>query len=169
MFYNHFPDKESLLRELVDARLGQLQERIHASRQHAASIEDLFHGAYLGGLLEVRADPTFFAMMFRNEPVLRTLYNDNIFGLMLRSLKDDLRVGIARGAFPETDVDLLTAISFGAGHELCRLMADEPEREPEALARYVTRLFVDGLGRLPQTTQTPMIRIGPRKLRGAAR
>src|SRR3546814_10913444 len=84
MFYNHFPDKESLLRELVDARLGQLQERIHASRQHAASIEDLFHGAYLGGLLEVRADPTFFAMMFRNEPVLRALYNDNIFGLMLR-------------------------------------------------------------------------------------
>src|SRR3546814_3857459 len=101
MFYNHFPDKESLLRELVDARLGQLQERIHASRQHAASIEDLFHGAYLGGLLEVRADPTFFAMMFRNEPVLRALYNDNIFGLMLRSLKDGLRVGIARGAFPE--------------------------------------------------------------------
>src|SRR3546814_4392087 len=45
MFYNHFPDKESLLRELVDARLGQLQERIHASRQHAASIEDLFHGS----------------------------------------------------------------------------------------------------------------------------
>src|SRR3546814_1710069 len=64
MFYNHFPDKESLLRELVDARLGQLQERIHASRQHAASIEELFHGAYLGGLLEVRADPTFFAIMF---------------------------------------------------------------------------------------------------------
>src|SRR3546814_11367321 len=95
-------------------------------------------------------------MMFRNEPVLRALYNDNIFGLMLRSLKDDLRVGIARGAFPETDVDLLTAIPFGAGHELCRLMADEPEREPEALDRYVTRLFVEGLGRLPQTTPTPM-------------
>src|SRR3546814_17187084 len=90
MFYNHFPDKESLLRELVDARLGQLQERIHASRQHAASIEDLFHGAYLGGLLEVRADPTFFAMMFRNEPVLRALYNGNIFGLM-RS--EERRVG----------------------------------------------------------------------------
>lgn len=168
-FYNYFPDKESLFRALVDARLGHLQERIHAWRQHAGSIEDFFHGAYLGGLQEVRADPAFFAMMFRNEPVLRALYNDNIFGLMLRSLKDDLRAAITRGVFPETDIDVLTSISFGAGYELCRLMADEPEREPEALARYVTRLFVDGIASLPRATQTPMIRIGPRKLRGAAR
>src|SRR3546814_6688409 len=56
MFYNHFPDKESLLRELVDARLGQLQERIHASRQTDAHIADLFQGANLGGLLEVRSE-----------------------------------------------------------------------------------------------------------------
>src|SRR3546814_19014319 len=64
MFYNHFPDKESLLRELVDARLGQLQERSHASRQHSSTIADLFHGAYPGRPLEVRADPTVSAMLF---------------------------------------------------------------------------------------------------------
>ncbi|NKF23340.1 TetR/AcrR family transcriptional regulator [Solimonas marina] len=168
-FYNYFPDKETLFRALVDARLGHLQERIHASRQHAGSIEDFFYGAYLEGLQEVRNDPAFFAMMFRNEPVLRALYHDNIFGLMLRSLKDDLRAAIMRGVFAETDIDVLTSISFGAGYELCRLMANEPERKPEVLARYVTRLFVDGIAGLPRAAETPMIRIGPRKLRGAAR
>ena len=178
-FYNYFPDKESVFRALTDARLAHLETRIHASRQHATSIDSFLHDAYLGALLEVQADPTFFAMMFRNEAVLRELYNDHIFGLMLRSLKDDLHAAIARGVFPDTDAELLTAISFGAGYELCRLMAEQPQRDPEVHARYVTRLFVGGIRGVAglaaaapqkvQPAQTPMIRIGPRKLRGAAR
>lgn len=167
-FYNYFPDKESLFRALVDARLIHLEQRIHASRQTAANVEAFFHDAYLGAFQEVRADPEFFAMMFRNEPVLRALYHDNIFGLMLGSLKDDLRDAIARGVFPDIDAEILTAISFGAGYELCRLMAEQPRREPEALARFVTGLFLDGIASL-QPAQVAMIRIGPRKLRGAAR
>lgn len=167
-FYNYFPDKESLFRALVDARLIHLEQRIHASRQTAANVEEFFHGAYLGAFQEVRADPEFFAMMFRNEPVLRALYHDNIFGLMLGSLKDDLRDAIARGVFPEIDTEILTAISFGAGYELCRLMTEQPRREPEVLARFVTQLFVDGIASL-QPAPVTMIRIGPRKLRGAAR
>lgn len=167
-FYNYFPDKESLFRALVDATLIHLERRIHASRQRAASVEDFFYGAYHGALLEVRADPEFFAMMFRNEPVLRELYSDNIFGLMLRSLKNDLQDAVARGVFPATDIELLTAISFGAGYELCRLMAEQPRRDPAASARYVTRLLEHGLAGLP-AAQTPMIRVGPRTLRGAAR
>ncbi|WP_051362287.1 TetR/AcrR family transcriptional regulator [Solimonas soli] len=175
-FYNYFPDKEAVFRALTDVRLAHLEQRIHASRQHAATIEAFFHDAYLGALQEVQADPEFFAMMFRNEAVLRELYSDNIFGLMLRSLKDDLREAVARGVFAAIDVELLTAISFGAGYELCRLMAEQPRHEPEIVARYVTRLFLDGMpgvaGLAPaaaRSAQTPMIRIGSRKLRGAAR
>lgn len=170
-FYNYFPDKESVFRALTDARLAHLEARLHAARQQATSIEDFFHGAYLGALQEVQADPSFFAMMFRNEPVLRALYHDNIFGLMLRSMKDDLRGAISRGVFPQTDAEVLTAISFGAGYELCRLMAAQPQREPEALARYVTELFRRGIGGAPAPAAeaVSMIRIGPRSLRGAAR
>ncbi|MFT4046590.1 MAG: TetR/AcrR family transcriptional regulator [Solimonas sp.] len=168
-FYNYFPDKESVFRALTDARLGHLQERIHASRQHATSVADFFHGAYLGALQEVQADPDFFAMMFRNEAVLREFYQDHIFGLMLRSLKDDLREAIARGVLADTDTELLTAISFGAGYALCRLMAEQPAREPEALARYVTRLFVEGIASPRTDADVKMIRVGSRLLRGAAR
>lgn len=172
-FYNYFADKESLFRAVVDARLGPLETRIHAAREGAATIEAFFHDSYLAALQEVRADPEFFVMMFRNEPILRALYHDNIFGLMLRSFKHDLQQAIARGVFPdtdsETDTDVLTAISFGAGYELCRLMAEHPQREPEAIARYVTRLFTHGFVGLQRPAQTPMIRIGSRNLRGAAR
>ncbi|HEY0974762.1 MAG TPA: TetR/AcrR family transcriptional regulator [Solimonas sp.] len=166
-FYNYFPDKESVFRALVESRLGSLQKRIHAARENARTVEAFFYESYLTSLKEVRADPDFFALMFRNEPVLRSLYNDNIFGLLMYSLRNDLREAIARGVFPEVDVDALTAISFGAGYELCRLVVEEPRRKPEETARFVTRLFIDGVDAMG--AQTKLIRIGPRKLNGAAR
>ncbi|MGH8539409.1 MAG: TetR/AcrR family transcriptional regulator [Stenotrophobium sp.] len=166
-FYNYFPDKESVFRALVESRLGIVQERIHAARQHAASIESFFHESYLAAFQEVRADPDFFELMFRNERVVRSFYQDNFFGLLLRSLKDDLHAAIARGILPEADVDALTAISFGAGYELSRLLADQPRRDPEELARFVTRLFIEGISAMQP--QTRLIRLGSRLLGGSAR
>lgn len=168
-FYNYFPDKESLFRALVESRLGHLQERIHIARSKARSIESFFYESYLGTLQEVRADPDFFTLMFRNEPVVRSMYNDHIFGLVMRSLKEDMREAIARGIFPEVDVDALTAVSFGAGYELARLIVDQPKRKTEDTARFVTRLFIDGVNALQAESETQMIRIGPRNLGGAAR
>ncbi len=130
-FYNYFPDKESLFRALIEARLGTLQQRAHQARARATSIESFFYESYLGTLQEVRADPAFFALMFRNEPVVRAIYNDSIFGLVMTSLKDDLREAIGRGIFPEVDVDAITAVSFGAGYELARLIVEHPRRTPQ--------------------------------------
>jgi AcrR family transcriptional regulator len=166
-FYNYFPDKESVFRALVESRLGALKVRIHAAREGARTVEGFFYESYLAALQEVRADPDFFALMFRNEPVLRSLYNDNIFGLLMFSLRNDLREAIARGVFPEVDVDALTAISFGAGYELCRLVVEEPRRKPEETARFITRLFIEGVDALGADAK--LIRLGPRKLHGAAR
>ncbi|HEX4895882.1 MAG TPA: TetR/AcrR family transcriptional regulator [Solimonas sp.] len=166
-FYNYFPDKESVFRALVESHLLVVQDRVHAARMRASDIESFYYESYLAVFQEVRTDPQFFTLMFRNEPVVRSLYNDNIFGLIMASLREDLRDAIARGTFPEVDVDALTAVSFGAGYELGRLLAEQPRRKPEETARFVTRLFLDGLGSLQQ--QTRLIRLGSRKLNGAAR
>lgn len=166
-FYNYFPDKESVFRALVESRLGQLQTRVHDARHDARTVEHFFHATFLTALQEVRADPEFFALMFRNEPILRSLYHENIFGLLLHSLRRDVHEAIARGVFPEIDVDALTAISFGAGYELCRLVVEEPRRKPEDTARFVTRLFIDGVDSLQSAPS--LIRLGSRKLKGAAR
>jgi AcrR family transcriptional regulator len=166
-FYNYFPDKESLFRALVEVRLTRLQERIHAAREHADDVESFFYQSYLAALQEVRSDPDFFELMFRNEPVVRSFYNDNFFGLIMQSLKRDLQDAIVRGVVPELDVDALTAISFGAGYELTRLIAQDSRRSVEETAAFVTRLFLQGL---PSITDTPrLIRLGSRLLGGAAR
>jgi len=167
-FYNYFPDKESLFRALVDSRLSKLQANIHLARQDARDPESFFYGSFLAALREARADPEFFELMFRNEPVLRALYNNNVFGLIMQSLKADLQEAIVRGLVPELDVDALTAISFGAGYELVRLVTEQPKRDLEQTARFVTGLFLQGLPTLmPKPAR--LIRLGSRLLGGAAR
>jgi AcrR family transcriptional regulator len=167
-FYNYFPDKESLFHALVDSRLSKLQANIHLALQDARDPESFFYGSFLAALREARADPDFFALMFRNEAVLRSLYNDNLFGLIMQSLKADLQDAIVRGLVPELDVDALTAISFGAGYELVRLVTEQPKRDLEQTAHFVTQLFLQGLRTL--TPRPPrLIRLGSRLLGGAAR
>ncbi len=166
-FYNYFPDKESLFRALVEARMGLMQEQIHSARERAVDVESFFYESFLASLKVVRSDPDFFELMFRNEPVVRSFYNDNFFGLIMQSLKVDLQDAIVRGVVPELDVDALTAVTFGAGYELARLISQEPRRSAEDTARFVTRLFLNGLGSIAD--QPKLIRLGSRLLGGAAR
>ncbi|QHS08726.1 TetR/AcrR family transcriptional regulator [Sinimarinibacterium sp. NLF-5-8] len=167
-FYNYFPDKPSLFRALVEARLGELQEQMHQVRERAVDVRSFFYESFLVPFQAVRDDPTFFELMFRNEPVVRSFYHDNVFGLILQTLKDDLHNAVARGVIPaELDLEAMTAVSFGAGYELARLLSQQPERTPEAAAQFVTRLFLEGIGSL--VDQPRLIRLGSRMLRGAAR
>lgn len=166
-FYNYFPDKESLFRALVETRLQTMQDRIHLARLRATDVESFFYEAYLAVLQEARADPDFFALMFRNEAVVHSFYKDNFFGLIMQSLRGDLHDAIVRGLIPELDVDALTAVSFGAGYELARLIVQQPKRDLEGTARFATQVFLRGV---PTTPDAPrMIRLGSRLLGGAAR
>lgn len=167
-FYNYFPDKESLFRALVGERMYDLTERLSYVRRSAESIEQFLHGAYETVYSEVCANPEFYRMMFRNEPIVRTLYDGNVFGYTLRALKIDLADAEARGLLPPTDVDSLTAIFFGAGYEMARRLLELEQPDPKAAAEYTTRLFLAGVGGLADGNAT-LIRRGPLKLNEAAR
>lgn len=169
-FYHYFPDKQSLLHALMEARLGAISERMHAARERAASIEDFLYQAYLTAFTEMCADPEFFAMLLRNEPAVRAIYNDNIMGMVMGSLKDDLQRAIARGLFPEVNVEYLTAILFGAGYEMARLLIESPAaaRKPREAAQFTTRVFLNGVTAMA-AAPTQMIRRGAITLKGTAR
>ncbi|HKY92477.1 MAG TPA: TetR/AcrR family transcriptional regulator [Nevskiaceae bacterium] len=151
-FYNYFPDKETLFRTLLAQRIGAFTERLKTARNEAATIETFVGDAYRAAFAEVAEDPEFFALLFRNEPVIRALFSENVMGLMLGSLRDDLKGAVDRGLLPPMDLDALTAAMFGAGFELCRLLVSQPNRCPHATAAIATRLFLDGLKDLSQAS-----------------
>lgn len=166
-FYNYFPDKESLFLALIEERMGTLTSRMTEVRRAARTLEAFLHGAYSTAFEEICAHPDFYAMMFRNEPVLRGLYNDNVMGISMRALRDDLRDAIARGLLPEMDADLLTGILFGAGYELARMLCERKDKSPEEAAAFATRLFLSGVQNAGSGAR--LLKRGPITLGGSAR
>lgn len=170
-FYNYFPDKPSLLRALIEERMQTLTTRLVNERRSARSLERFLHGAYLATFEEIAAHPHFYAMLFRNEPVIRAFYSDSVMGTAMRTLKDDLQDAISRGLLPALDVDFLAAIFFGAGYELARMLTERSDKDAAQAAAFATHLFLHGVQSIGAGADTSpsLIRRGSLKLDGAAR
>jgi AcrR family transcriptional regulator len=165
-FYNYFPDKKSLFSAVIEERIGTMTQRLSQVRRSAHDMQHFLLDAYVVVFEEIDAHPDFYSMMFRNEPVIRTLYANNIFGVSLRALKADLRDAIARGLLPELDVELLTAALFGAGFEMARTLVGRKVRDPRAAAEFASQLFLGGVATL---SRAELVRKGPLTLGGSAR
>ena len=166
-FYNYFPDKESLFLALIEERMQSLTSRMSGVRRSARTLEAFLHGAYTTAFEEICAHPDFYAMMFRNEPAIRSFYSDQVMGISMKALKTDLRDAIKRGLLRELDVNYLTAVFFGAGYELARMLSERKDKDPAAAASFATRLFLGGVQNLGD--KPSLIRRGSLKLDGAAR
>ena len=168
-FYNYFEDKAELLHALIEQYIGSLTTRLSTAGRSATSIEQFLHEAYLAVFEEIQEHPGFYAMMFRNEPVIRAFYDDNVIGHTMLALKQDLSLAISRGLLPEMDTDYLTAILGGAGYELARMMVERKGKKPEEAAAFATQIFLSGVKGFASASQSPLIRRGSIKLGGAAR
>lgn len=164
-FYNYFQEKAELLQALIEGQMHLLTQRLIGARRKATSIEDFLYSAYLSAFEEFASQPAFYAMMFRNEPVIRTMYGDKAFGYTIRALKRDLRLAMARGLLPEMDADYLAAILFGSGYEVARMIVERRGKKPAEAAAFCTRIFLAGIGHSP----TPLLRRGSITHQGSAR
>ncbi|MES2488882.1 MAG: TetR/AcrR family transcriptional regulator [Pseudomonadota bacterium] len=168
-FYNYFEDKAELLHALIEQHMGTMATRLTTARRSATSIEQFVHNAYLAFFQEIADNPDFYAMLFRNEPVIRTFYSGSVIGNTMTMLKQDLSLAISRGLIPEMDTDYLTAILGGAGYEMARMIVERKGKKPEEAAEFVTQFFLKGLEGFQRASETQLIRRGPLKLDGAAR
>ena len=145
-FYNYFPDKECMFREILESRMGELNARLHEVRTQAQSIEGFIRGAYRVFFQAIVDEPDFFRLILRNEYAVRSLFRDTVIGVPIRSLRDDIRDAIRRGVFPEVDVKLLAASFYGIGYEIGRVLVEQPgSTTPEAAAEFATTLLTSGI------------------------
>src|ERR1700756_284393 len=80
-FYNYFPDKECMFREILEVSMNDLNARLHQVRGEAQSIEGFIRGAYFTFSQKIKDEPGFFSLILRNEYAVRSLFRDTVIGV----------------------------------------------------------------------------------------
>ena len=102
-FYNYFPDKESILVEILDETAEEVRARVRAARRGATSIEDFVRGGFEAYFRFLASDPLTLELLRRNAGTIRGLFDEPSVGAGTEELRDDLEAGIAAGVFPPHD------------------------------------------------------------------
>jgi AcrR family transcriptional regulator len=147
-FYNYFPDKESVLRAILDESATEARSRIRAARQAATSLESFVAGGFGAYYKYLAEDREIFALMRRNSGTIRAMFDEPALGAGTDELAEDLRAGIASGAVPEMDVEYMARAMVGAGFEIGVLMLERDPPDVDGAVAFVTELFLGGIERL---------------------
>ena len=144
-FYNYFPDKESVLRALLDEAASEIRSRVRVARTSSRTLEEFVEGgfrAYYGYMVE---DPQTFELLRRNAGTIRSMFDEPTVGAGVQELRDDLAAGIRSGLLPDHDVDYMAAAMVGAGFEVAVRMLDRDPPDVEGAVRFLTGIFLAGL------------------------
>ena len=147
-FYNYFPDKESVLRVILDETAEEARARVRAARRGAATIDDFVSAGFRAYFEFLVEEPSTMELLRRNAGTIRAMFDEPSVGAGTEELRDDLEAGIAAGVLPPHDTRLMSAAMVGAGFELGVRLLDTGEPAVDASVELVTAIFVAGLQRL---------------------
>ena len=99
-FYNYFPDKESVLRALVDEIAVGARARVRTARAHATTLEAFVADGFRAYFAFLAQDPQTVSMMRRNAGTIRTLFDEPALGAGIVELREDLDAGDRRRHAP---------------------------------------------------------------------
>ena len=147
-FYNYFPDKESVLRALVDEIATEARARVHAARLAADSPAGFVAGGFRAYFEFLAEDRETLALMRRNAGTIRAMFDEPALGAGMEELRADLQAGVASGALPPHDADLMAAAMVGAGVEVGLRMVDRDPPDVESAVAFVTDVFLGAFDRM---------------------
>lgn len=145
-FYNYFPDKESVLREILDETTIEIRVRVRAARRDAATVEDFVRNGFRAYFDYLADDREMLELMSRNAGTIRAMFDEPAVGAGVEELRLDLERGVADGILVEHDSELMAAAMVGAAVEVAiRLLNREP-LDVEGPVELLTSVFAPGLG-----------------------
>lgn len=147
-FYNYFPDKESVMRALVEDGAEEVRRRLIDARAGATSVESFVHNGYLAYFGFIAEDRPTFELMRRNAGTIRELLDEPALGAGVDELIADLQGAVARGELPDIDAQYMGAAMAGAGIEVGVRMVEREPVDVEGAATFATALFLGGIERL---------------------
>jgi AcrR family transcriptional regulator len=147
-FYNYFPDKESVLRALVEENSREMRARVGEARGAARSLEEFVGHAYRAYFSFIVEDRPTFELLRRNAGTIRALIDEPALGAVVEDLLADLRSAIGRGEMPPVDPEYMAAAMAGTGLEVGIRMIERRPPDVEGAAEFATALFLGGIERL---------------------
>jgi AcrR family transcriptional regulator len=141
-FYNYFPDKESVLRALVEEIAVEARARVRAARAAATTLEAFVADGYRAYFEFLARDPSTVALMRRNAGTIRALFDEPALGAGITELRADLEAGVAAGALPPHDAELMAAAMVGSAVEVGFATVAADPIDVERAVALVTSVFV---------------------------
>ncbi len=146
-FYNYFPDKEALLRELIENFQIELRRRVHEAREAAETLEDLLRSAFRACFEIFVEDRDFLPLVMRNAGEIEELISVKALDPAVADLANDLRAKAREGVVPPMDFDLIALSAVAVGTELA-FRAIHTQADVEAATDFATDLFLGGIERM---------------------
>ena len=143
-----FPDKESILRTLVEDTSRRLRTRVRAARDRATSLEGFVGDAYLAFFSFLAEDRVARELLRREPATIRALLQEPTLMASVVELREDLETAVARGHLPRVDLEYLAAAMAGVAVEVALRMVERDPIDVQGAATFVTQLFLGGLDRL---------------------
>jgi AcrR family transcriptional regulator len=141
-FYNYFPDKESVLRALLDEIAVGARARVREARAAATTLEAFVADGFRAYFAFLAEDPQTVQLISRNAGTLRTLFDEPALGAGIVELREDLDTAIAAGRVPPHDTGLMAAAMVGAAVEVGLASVTRDPVDVERSADFVTSIFV---------------------------
>jgi AcrR family transcriptional regulator len=147
-FYNYFPDKESVLRALVDEITVEARARVRAARMAATTLEEFVSGGFRAYFEFLAEDPDTVALMRRNSGTIRAMFDEPALGAGIDELRADLETAVTQGRIPPHDADLMAMAMVGAGVEIGLHMVERDPPDVERAVSFVTDVFLGAFERI---------------------
>ena len=141
-FYNYFPDKEAVLRALVDEIVIGARARVRAARAGATTVEAFDADGFRAYFAFIAEDPETVRLISRNAGTIRTLFDEPALGAGIAELRADLDAGVAAGVLPPHDTGLMAASMVGAAVEVGLATVARRPIDVARAADFVTSVFV---------------------------
>jgi AcrR family transcriptional regulator len=147
-FYNYFPDKESVLRALVDEITVEARARVRTARMAATTLEEFVSRGFRAYFEFLAEDPDTVALMRRNSGTIRTMFDEPALGAGIDELRADLETAVTQGRIPPHAADLMAVAMVGAGVEIGLHMVERDPPDVERAVAFVTDVFLGAFERM---------------------
>jgi len=154
-FYNYFPDKESVLRALLDEKMEEMQLRARAARRDARSIDEVVRETLRVSFAMLAEDRETFDLLHRNAGAIRAILDEPGFVANRDELRRDLERAMRRTGVTGIDSEYLTAAISGMAFEIAACAVDRRPHAMEAAAAFATALVLGGIAALRSDAGRP--------------